>query len=162
MTMQRANMRKTGFEWAPFLLRYGPLALVALLAVAVAAHRWWPISVAGLPAQFDLSCTGTVSSFLNGAPDGGPRSWRPRYHVDLARRRVDNLVNGKSIRIGAVDDKHAAFWVEDDDSRAGRNIVTYFYRENRLAGSLALDTRGYQAAQVKKASCARTGPRTSA
>lgn len=147
---------KPAFELAPFLLRWTPPSLVIVLALAAAWHRWSPVSVPDLPPQFELACTGTLSSFVNSAPQGGPQAWTPRYHVDLPHRRVDNLLNGQHIRIGSVDKTHHALWVEDADTKAGRNIVSYFYLQNRLAGSLALDAPGYQAAQVKKATCTRT------
>jgi hypothetical protein len=144
-------------EWAPLILRYIPLTLILALAAGEAWHLWGPIFVKDLPAAFDVACTGTVTAYRDGRPDGAPQPWQPRYHVDLRRRSVDALYTGKHIRIGSVDRKYGALWLEDDASKAaGRNIVSYFYRQNRLAGSLAFETKTYSTAQVKKATCVQT------
>jgi hypothetical protein len=145
------------FEWAPFLLRYTPITLILVLAAAEAWHLWGPISVKDLPTAFDVACTGTITPYRNGRLAGAPQTWQPHYHVDLHRRSVDALYTGKRIHIGSVDRKYGALWLEDDESKAaGHNIVSYFYRENRLAGSLAYEAKGYSTAQVKKATCVRT------
>ena len=154
--MAHPRKDKRPFELAPFLLRYTPLVVIVGLALVIGWRRWSPISVEGLPPRFNLTCNGTISTFINNVPQGGPKVWKPAYQVDLAHRRVDDVYSGKHIRVGSVDREHAALWVEDADTKQGRNIVSYFYRQNRLAGSLALDTPGYQAAEVKKAECVRT------
>jgi hypothetical protein len=145
------------FEWAPFFLRYTPVTLILVLVAGEAWHLWGPISVKDLPPVFDLACTGTITGYRDGHLTGAPQPWQPRYHVDLSHRSVDAVYRGTHIHIGSVDRKYGAVWVEDDESKAaGRNIVSYFYRQNRLAGSLAYEAKGYSTAQVKKATCTRT------
>lgn len=153
--MRRKQSRRR--EWAPLLLRYAPLTLILAVAAGEAWHLWGPISVKDLPPVFDVSCSGTITAYRDGHPAGAPQPWLPRYHVDLRGRSVDALYTGKHIHIGSVDRKYGALWLEDDESKAaGRNIVSYFYRQNRVAGSLAFEAKGYSTAQVKKATCVRT------
>lgn len=154
--MAQSRQDKRPFELAPFLLRYAPLAFIVVIVVAIGWRRWSPVSVEGLPPTFNLTCTGTIATFINNVPQGSPSEWKPAYHVDLPHRRVDDVYTGKHIRIGSVDTEHAALWVEDSDNKQGRNVVSYFYHENRLAGSLTNDLPNDDRAELKKATCVRT------
>jgi hypothetical protein len=151
------NRKPQRLEWAPLILRYAPLTLILLLAVAEAWHLWGPISVQDLPAAFDVTCTGTVTAYKDGRPVGLQQPWQPRYHVDLHRRSVEALTTGKHIHISSVDRKRGSLWLEDDESKAaGRNIVSYFFRQGRVAGSLDLETKTTSEMQIKKATCVQT------